>query len=350
MTSDISAFTRMRRRVVAILGLVTLTILTTVVVTTAQSSNDDTILSACIDSRNGALYGVQTGDANLRCGAGDEQISWAIGSDDSDDSDDSSDSDGTDIFYAGFWETGVSYRAGAIVEHEGSSYISIVSEVTSVEPPDDSYWGLLAEKGEPGERGPVGPSGDPGEDGEDGADGADGDRGPTGQQGPSGLGFEWRGEFTPTTQYQPNNIVQFEGSSWIAIETSTGNQPDSSTSWDLFASGGEAASNGDDPSGDDPGGGLDLVYVEEIESGIGTNGIATATCPESAPNVLGGGYTTLNSAGVPYESGGLALVAVRINAPQVDTDGPDSWRVAWGQVASPSGGDQLAVHAVCTGD
>jgi hypothetical protein len=332
------------RRAMFILGLALFTALATVLVTTAQSSSADNTLNACIDSRNGALYNVQVGDVNLRCGAGDEQISWQIAGDDS------SSGSGPSISYAGPWQPGTEYAGGLIVEHQGSSYIATSDNVLDIEPPNDSYWGLLASRGEPGDEGPQGPRGLAGEDGADGQDGSDGSQGPMGLQGPPGIGFQWQGEYDQAVGYLPNDVVRFEGSSWIAIESSTGQQPDSSQSWELFASGGQASDNGGNGNGSDTDAGFEIVHVEASGPISPVNGAVVATCPANAPNVISGGYSIRNHNDVPYTDDGPVFNNVRFNGPELDPDGPDGWRFSWSGMQGHAGSDQVIVHAVCTGE
>jgi hypothetical protein len=346
--SSLQSIFALQRRGVMILGLVIVAAVATAVATAAQSGGSDDMLSACIDSRNGALYNVQTGDHNLRCGAGDQQISWTVGGPGSDDG------VGSSLTYAGAWESSVGYAPGLIVEHAGSSYVSIASTPGGIEPPNDTYWGLLASKGESGEQGPPGPAGVPGADGESGQDGADGATGPTGQQGPPGVGFEWRGTFDSSAAYQPNDVVEFDGSAWIAIEHSTGQNPDSGSAWELFASGGLSASNGDEPGDNGTGQGFEVAHVDasvSLTSQNVNNGTVAVSCPVESPVVLSGGFSIRNANGDPYIDSGLFISSVRMNAPEFVPDEPDRWRFSWGQLQpTPSGGDQVVVSAVCIGE
>ena len=66
--------------------------------------------------------------------------------------------------WQGAWDSGTAYVVGDVVENGGSSYIAI-ADGTNHEPPDASYWGLVASKGDTGATGATGAAG---------ADGADG--------------------------------------------------------------------------------------------------------------------------------------------------------------------------------
>lgn len=55
--------------------------------------------------------------------------------------------------------------------------------------------------------------------------------------GPKGI--RWRGAWDDATAYLPDDAVRFNGSSYIALAASTGDEPDtSSDSWDLLAAAG----------------------------------------------------------------------------------------------------------------
>lgn len=50
----------------------------------------------------------------------------------------------------GPWDSGTTYQKGDVVSNDGTSYIAKV-ETTNNEPPNDTYWVILAEKGEAGD-------------------------------------------------------------------------------------------------------------------------------------------------------------------------------------------------------
>ncbi len=120
----------------------------------------------------------------------------------------------------------------------------------------DGKDGAQGERGLAGPRGvlgPVGPEGIPGVDGQHGVDGAQGipgERGEIGPVGPSGSrgergldgaqgdGFRWRGQWTKGVVYSPLDVVQFEGSSWVAT-SETSAKPGSGPGWDILARKGE---------------------------------------------------------------------------------------------------------------
>jgi hypothetical protein len=136
--------------------------------------------------------------------------------------------------YVGDWEvltvTPYNFLEGDVVVYQGSSYVRIFpGEDTSTSPPPDisPNWGLLTSKGAEGEVGPPGP---------DGAQGPPGPQGNPGAIGPAGL--IWRGEWSSSTVYAPNDAVGFGGASYFCV-TAVGpsaNDPTVDTvNWALLA-------------------------------------------------------------------------------------------------------------------
>lgn len=136
--------------------------------------------------------------------------------------------------YVGDWEvltvTSYNFLEGDVVVYQGSSYVRIFpGEDTSTSPPPDisPNWGLLTSKGAEGEVGPPGP---------DGAQGPPGPQGNPGAIGPAGL--IWRGTWSPSTVYAPNDAVGFGGASYFCV-TAVGpsaNDPTVDTvNWALLA-------------------------------------------------------------------------------------------------------------------
>ena len=264
--------------------------------------------------------------------------------------------------FAGSWQPGVSYMEGIIVEHEGSSYVSISEDSQGIEPPNQSAWQLIALRGADGTDGLDGADGEPGTPGEPGADGADGQdgeqgpRGLTGMQGPPGLdgeGFSWLGEFDSSSSYDENDVVHHEGSAWVATTDNPSGSPDGSAGWELFAAGGEDSDSTENESTPPNGGGetsFQQVSAQETVQAAGfTNGTMTVTCPEEAPRVLGGGYYLADDSGEPLDSGSF-FPGIRGNGPVLDPSGEDGWRVSWYQIQDFNMSDFVVVHATCAGD
>lgn len=108
--------------------------------------------------------------------------------------------------------------------------------------------GAIGPQGSVGATGPIGLTGATGAIGATGPAGATGLAGATGVKGATGstgstgatgaIGMNWRAAWSSTTAYAKNDAVSYNGSTYIAIATSTNQIPASaSTYWQLVASG-----------------------------------------------------------------------------------------------------------------
>ena len=90
------------------------------------------------------------------------------------------------IKWQGEWTEGTSYKIGDGLQYNGSSYICQQGHAasTSNAPPNDSFWSLMATKGNKADEGSIGPQGIPGPVG---AAGPQGIPGPVGATGPQGI-------------------------------------------------------------------------------------------------------------------------------------------------------------------
>ena len=164
--------------------------------------------------------------------------------------------------WQGEWSAG-DYLADDAVFHDGSAYVANTD--TSEEPGTGSDWDMLARKGEDGADGDNGADGstilngtvDPTTEGEDGDFYYRTDTneifGPkvagvwpagvslVGPQGEKGL--QWQGAWS-AGEYQIDDVVEHNGSSWIAIAVTTG-EPSDSADWELVAEKGEQGDKGD---------------------------------------------------------------------------------------------------------
>ena len=79
-----------------------------------------------------------------------------------------------------------------------------------------------------------------------GPQGPTGATGATGAQGPQGdPGLVWQGAWDDVTAYVVDDVVAYQGSSWVAIQDGTNQPPDSSPLyWDLVASKGDTGAQG----------------------------------------------------------------------------------------------------------
>jgi collagen triple helix repeat protein/stigma-specific protein Stig1 len=91
--------------------------------------------------------------------------------------------------------------------------------------------------GAPGATGATGPMGAQGPAGPMGLTGAQGPTGPAGPQGPAGpSGITNRGSWVPTTAYQINDSVSYNGASWIALMPNMDSPPnETNVNWQLLA-------------------------------------------------------------------------------------------------------------------
>ncbi len=85
--------------------------------------------------------------------------------------------------------------------------------------------------------GAQGPQGPEGPQGPQGPEGPQGPIGPAGPQGPTGpVGIANRGSWSPSTNYQINDVVAYDGASWIAIVANNNSSPyENNPNWQLLA-------------------------------------------------------------------------------------------------------------------
>src|SRR5712671_6475738 len=88
-----------------------------------------------------------------------------------------------------------------------------------------------------GAQGPAGPQGIQGPQGAQGPNGLSGPMGPVGPQGLIGpTGITNRGSWSSSTNYQPNDVVAYVGSSWLALLPNNSSSPyRSNPNWQLLA-------------------------------------------------------------------------------------------------------------------
>ena len=105
----------------------------------------------------------------------------------------------------------------------------------------DGTQGSVGSQGLDGTQGTVGSQGT---DGTQGTQGTEGTQGTIGSQGTDGLGITFRGTYNGGTQYYVNNVVNYEGSSWVCIQTIDGVAPSENTWWTLYAAQGTQGTTG----------------------------------------------------------------------------------------------------------
>lgn len=136
------------------------------------------------------------------------------------------------INWLGAWDSGTTYNVNDAVDDNGSSYIAIAT-TTNNEPPNLTYWNVLAQAGATGAS-TIGATGATGV----------GSVGGTGATGATGAGLTWESTYDPATTYNIDDLVSYQGSSYIAIGTTTGNLPTNATYWDLVAQKGDIGNTG----------------------------------------------------------------------------------------------------------
>lgn len=108
--------------------------------------------------------------------------------------------------------------------------------------------GATGAQGETGPQGPQGVQGIQGPKGDTGETGPQGPQGPAGTNGTDGLGFTYRGTWTSGNSYSRNDVVFYEGSTYVCIVTSIASSttsPDNDTAnWGLMAQGGASGGGG----------------------------------------------------------------------------------------------------------
>lgn len=108
--------------------------------------------------------------------------------------------------------------------------------------------------------------GDQGPKGDTGDQGLTGATGPTGPAGPTGPGVNWIGGWDSGVTYQIDDLVEYEGETWVAESVNTNIQPGTNAEvWHIFAAKGETGATGaDGAAGPDE---ADLISVSPTVAG-----------------------------------------------------------------------------------
>jgi Collagen triple helix repeat (20 copies) len=183
------------------------------------------------------------------------------------------------------------------------------------DPGDPGPQGLQGDPGPAGPAGAAGPAGPAGADGVDGADGADGPMGatgPAGVQGPEGAagdtGLEFKLSYNALTAYDAGDVVQYEGSGYVAIAATTGNLPTNTAFWGPLVLQGAPGPEG--PTGaTGPPGATGAPGPEGPTGATGAEGPTGATGPQGIQGVPGpvGATGATGATGSAGPSGGGAL-------------------------------------------
>ena len=194
---------------------------------------------------------------------------------------------GPPVSFTGGWLAGRSYVIGDAASYAGGSYIALVANTGRQPDLSPTYWGVLAKPGTAG------------------ASGATGAQGPQGAQGPAGVNY--KGAWSASTGYLANDAVFYGGSTYLALATNQGIQPDAApAAWALLAQGGNAGATG-------PAGAAATLSIGTVTTGaagtqanVTNTGTSTAailnfTIPQGAPGIGGGGGGG-GTSGIPYIS------------------------------------------------
>lgn len=147
------------------------------------------------------------------------------------------------IDYRGEYQAATIYPKGSLTRYDGSLWRAlrntqdVVPETTAT-----ADWELVVSKGDAGPTGPIGADGATGPQGADGATGATGPAGATGPQGEKGV--TPRGAYSAATPYVTDDLVQYGGAQWLALQASTGVTPIEGADWTLFVQKGDQGAPG----------------------------------------------------------------------------------------------------------
>ena len=155
---------------------------------------------------------------------------------------------------------------------------------------NDGAQGPVGPAGNDGAQGPAGPAGNDGAQGPAGPAGAAGAQGPaglTGATGPQGLqgekGMSWQGTWTSSVIYLVDDVVAYNGSSYINIQETSGTEnPDNTSYWEIVAQKGIDGSSGGGGSGGGSSGSGETAYEvagfssTQVAGNVGFLGMNTA--------------------------------------------------------------------------
>ncbi|HMH11836.1 MAG TPA: DNRLRE domain-containing protein [Edaphobacter sp.] len=196
---------------------------------------------------------------------------------------------GPPVSFGGGWVVKQSYAVGDAVSFGGTSYIALAANLGKEPDSSPTQWAVLAQAG---------------------VQGAAGVAGAAGPQGPAGAaGVSYKGTWTANTGYIANDAVAFGGSTYLALATSLGSQPDLNPAlWGVLAQAGGAGPTG-------PAGAAATVSVGSVttgaagtqatvtNSGTGSAAVLNFTIPQGAAGTNGtGGSSGGGTSGIPFAS------------------------------------------------
>jgi hypothetical protein len=154
----------------------------------------------------------------------------------------------------GAWVSTTKYQPDDLVTYLGSTWRAKLTNLNVAPNTHPNQWEQLAAKGDTGDTGatgPAGPTGPRGATGPTGPRGATGAQGATGSTGPTGAtgttgatgpqgpkGLKWNGAWSAATAYAVDDVVQYGGKAYVAIQAGTNDNPSTATAfWSLLAAG-----------------------------------------------------------------------------------------------------------------
>ena len=146
---------------------------------------------------------------------------------------------GTGFNWRSNWSAFNEYYINDVVFYNGSSYIAIENNLDLIPSFSPTHWSIISSQGT------TGTNGTQGTQGHQGTTGTNGSQGTQGRQGTTGTGFNWRSNWSAFNEYYINDVVFYNGSSYIAIENNLDLIPSfSPTHWSIISSQGTTGTNG----------------------------------------------------------------------------------------------------------
>jgi hypothetical protein len=182
------------------------------------------------------------------------------------------------LSFQGSYSSVTNYALGDGVRYNGAEYVSLAAS-NNGNTPDQSptWWSLFAQDGAAGATGAQGPIGLTGPQGPIGLTGAQGIPGATGATGPPGMTY--KGAWVTATGYSANDSVSYGGSTYIALNGNSSEQPNNfPVDWSLMAAAGAQGPQG-------------------VAGAAGTAGAAGATGPAGPTGTTGATGPPVNFVG-----------------------------------------------------
>jgi hypothetical protein len=124
--------------------------------------------------------------------------------------------------------------------------------------------------------------------------------GPQGPAGPAGLA--WRGPWSALVQYQANDVVSYNGSSWVALAGNLNTAPSTSTGyWSVLAQAGTPGLPGMNWRG--PWSSTTSYSVNDVVSYSGSSWVAKYASTNAVPSTSSAQWTMLAQAGTNGTNG-----------------------------------------------